>query len=297
MKIDAQIKGSTGKINILDTISENTNSNSKLIRDIIDDFIKNKVIEVEVYLNSGGGSVFEASEIVNQLKRVDSVIIVVGSLAASAATYIMANFKNKAHKNSQFMIHRPSISTSGDTKKMKSDLKLLENITEDYKNAYATKMNKTLDEVEEIFEKGDYWLTASQAKEEGLLDEIIVDEKPNASFESPIDKAPNFSPKVTASNVLDRHKKNDIIKSLIFNKHNVNTFDRLGPSDRLEILYGFFDTLERRQDKETFFIDIVDNEDREKANEWMSEFSVDERKDFKDFYPFYYSIFTQKPQK
>ena len=92
MKIDAQIKDSIGKINIVDTISENTNSNSNAIRDIIDDFIKNKVTDIEVYLNSKGGSVFEASEIVNQLKRINNVTVIVGSIAASAATFIMANF-------------------------------------------------------------------------------------------------------------------------------------------------------------------------------------------------------------
>lgn len=99
------------------------------------------------------------------------------------------------------------------------------------------------------------------------------------------------------SNLIKQNAKTDIIGDLIFNENNIKIFDRLEPRERLEILYGFFDMIESRQDKETFFIDIVDDDNRRKANEWMSEFSVEERKDFKDFYSYYYQIFIQKPTK
>ena len=311
MKIDAQIKDSIGKINIVDTISENTNSNSNAIRDIIDDFIKNKVTDIEVYLNSKGGSVFEASEIVNQLKRINNVTVIVGSIAASAATFIMANFKNKSNENSKFMIHRPSVVTQGDVKKVKSDLKLLENITEDYKNAYVLKMKKTPEQIEEIFDKGDYWMTAKEAQKEGLLDEIIIDAMPKSVFEASSSE-PVFSAKVTeqlaslsdsekedfiqASKEYDfRNKKDDIYKGMIFNPHNIKKFDALTPSERLEILYSVFEMVNLRTDNDTFFKGIVEKDDQIKANEWVNSLSASERKDFQEVFNEEYNIFSKKP--
>lgn len=92
-----------------------------------------------------------------------------------------------------------------------------------------------------------------------------------------------------------KNKKNDIFKALIFNEHNIKVFDTLEPSDRLEILYNLFHAIDVRQDKETFFIDIVEASDQEKANEWVKDLTAEERADFKDFYPQYYAVFTQKP--
>lgn len=177
LKIEASTAGSTGQIRIVDQISMFSESSSERVRAIVDDFVAKQIADTEVYINSRGGSVLEAREIANELKRLPKVTIKVGALAASAATYLMAIFISKAYPNSQFMIHRPKFTSSGDVETFKADLKMLEAVTQEYKEAYAAKMGKTEEEIEAMFAKGDYWMTAKEAKAEGLLDEIISEEQ------------------------------------------------------------------------------------------------------------------------
>lgn len=138
----------------------------------VDSALANGDTSAIVYINSEGGSVFEAQEIVNELKRMTSVKLRVGSLAASAATYIMCHFPTECYESSQFMIHKPSSYLAGNEDQIKSELKAVENLTNSYRSAYATKMSKTEEEVEELW-KNDYWMTAKEAKALGLVAEII----------------------------------------------------------------------------------------------------------------------------
>jgi len=169
--------GTTGQIRIVDYISMSTEASAERVRSVVDDFLAKKIGDTDVYINSRGGSTIEAVEIANELKRLPNVTITVGAVAASAATYIMAKFKSRAYSNSQFMIHRPKLSSFGDVNTIKADLKSLENTTADYKASYASKMGKTEEEIEAMFAKGDYWMTAAEAKAEGLLDEIIAEDQ------------------------------------------------------------------------------------------------------------------------
>lgn len=181
--IEASTNGTSGNIRIVDRISEWGQSSSATIKTIVDEYLKTGVTEVEVYINSAGGNCFEATEMCNDLDRLPKVTIKIGALAASAATYFMTRFPSAAFPNSQIMIHRPKLGTYGDIITIKSDLKLLENTTEDYKTAYATKMNKTVEQIEEYFAQGDYWMTANEAKVLGLLD-MILDQTEEVTAES-----------------------------------------------------------------------------------------------------------------
>lgn len=176
LSIEASQSGKKGSIRIVDHIGAAGGSSSALIRNIVDGFLENNISETEVYINSKGGSTVEATEIVNELKRLPKVNVKVGAVAASAATYIMAHFPSAAYKSSQFMIHRPRMGTFGDLNQITADMELLRNTTETYKTAYAEKMKKSPEEIEVIFQKGDYWMTAKKAKTEGLLNEILASE-------------------------------------------------------------------------------------------------------------------------
>lgn len=176
LKIEASHQEKKGLIRITDVINDYSESSSRAVQQYIDSFVDNGVTEVEVYINSRGGNVLQASEIVNELNRIPKVTLRIGSIAASAATYLMTKFKSKAYSNTQFMIHRPRISTQGDVQTLENDLKLLQNLTDDYRSAYAQKMQITDEEVETLFAKGDYWMTAKEAHSMKLLDEIISEE-------------------------------------------------------------------------------------------------------------------------
>lgn len=181
--IEASAVGTKGTIKIVDRISEYSQSSSITVRSIVDDYLNKGITVVDVYLNSTGGNCFEATEMVNDLKRLPKVNLTIGAIAASAATYFMTQFPSAAYSNSQFMIHRPKLGTYGDIVSIKADLKLLENTTEIYKTAYSLKMNKTVEQIEEYFAVGDYWMTANEALALGLLD-TIIDQNETVTAES-----------------------------------------------------------------------------------------------------------------
>lgn len=173
--ITASIEGAKANIRIVDYIGgEGANANN--LRQLADMLSAQGLKEIEVYINSSGGNVFEATELVNELSRFQTVNIKVGALAASAATYIISKFSTTARPNSQFMIHKPMMGTYGNEDTLTSDLKGLQNVTADYLNAYAAKMKKTPEQIAAMWSKGDYWMTAQEALNEGLIDAIEGDE-------------------------------------------------------------------------------------------------------------------------
>lgn len=216
LTIQANTEGQKGQIRIIDTISSYTESSAAETRRVVDELISKKIEVTDVYINSKGGSTVEAAEIVNELKRLPNVTIQVGAVAASAATYIMANFKNRGFTNSQFMIHPPKITLQGGIKEVKSGLQLIKNITEDYLSAYMKKMGKSKEEIEAIFEKGDYWMNAKQAKEMGLLDEIVDSDLEIQANDITILEAcgaPNI-PKIKPNTNTDMENRKQIIAKL-----------------------------------------------------------------------------------
>lgn len=141
----------------------------------IDAAIAQNITTAELYLNTEGGSVFEAQEAINELKRLDKVTITVGSLAASAGTMFLCHFETECFTTSQFMIHKPLTWASGNEDQVQAELKALKNLTNVYRSAYAKKMGITEDEVNELW-KNDYWMDAKEAKEKGLISNIIDEE-------------------------------------------------------------------------------------------------------------------------
>lgn len=170
-KIVAQYEGAKMFIKIVDYIGDRDNS-SYSIRGLVEDALAKKITEADVYINSQGGSTFEATEMVNELKKLNKVTIRVGALAASAATYILCHFEAIANPSSQLMIHKPRLGTYGNVATIKADLKLLEITTADYLKAYATKTKKTEQEIEALWADGDYWMTANEALAAGFIDKI-----------------------------------------------------------------------------------------------------------------------------
>lgn len=163
-------------IKIIDRIGDEKNSASD-IRSIVENALQNGIKKAELFISSGGGSTIQAQEMVIELKKFDSVNITVGALAASAATYILTQFPASAYPESQFMIHKPSMASYGTVDEIKADLRLLENTEKIYKSAYATAFNKSEDEIESLW-KNDYWMTAEEAKDLGLIQKIITAEIP-----------------------------------------------------------------------------------------------------------------------
>lgn len=145
----------------------------KMVNDAID---KANGEDLEVVINSGGGSVFPASEIYTALKSyAGNVTVQVVGLAASAASVIaMAGKKVLMSPTAQMMIHNVSTYAEGDYRDMEHAAELLKNANETIANAYRLKSGKTQDELLSLMD-AETWMTAQKAKELGLVDEVMFE--------------------------------------------------------------------------------------------------------------------------
>lgn len=133
--------------------------------------------DVTFNVNSGGGSVFEASEIYTLFNSYQGKVVVnVTGLAASAASYmILGADEINISKSAQIMIHKPSSFTEGDSLDHKRTLNLLNSTEESIANLYTAKTCIPKDKIIQMMLE-ETWLTAEKAKELGFVDNIINDD-------------------------------------------------------------------------------------------------------------------------
>ncbi|MDW8798688.1 Clp protease ClpP [Staphylococcus xylosus] len=133
------------------------------------------VSEIDVHVNSAGGNVFEGHAIYNMLKMHKAKVnIYVDALAASIASVIaMSGDTIFMHKNSFMMIHNSWIMTLGNSKDLRQTADLLDKTDQSSNNAYLDKAtNLSEEELKQLLE-AETWLTADEALEKGLADEIL----------------------------------------------------------------------------------------------------------------------------
>lgn len=130
--------------------------------------------ELEVEINSGGGSVFSGSEIYTALKsHSGNVTVKIVGLAASAASVIaMAGNKVLMAPTAQLMIHNVSSRASGDYRDMQHSAEVLKNANETVANAYMLKTGLKQKDLLALMD-AETWFTPQKALEHGLIDEIM----------------------------------------------------------------------------------------------------------------------------
>lgn len=132
---------------------------------------------INLYINSPGGSVFEAMAIIAMLQRHPAKIIShVDGVAASCASVIpMISEKVIMPANSLMMIHHAMTGAWGNAAQLRKAADDVERISQSMCQYYLDKAGEKLDSdtLNEML-KEDTWLTAEQALEIGLCDEIIT---------------------------------------------------------------------------------------------------------------------------
>lgn len=146
----------------------------KIVHDAIE---KANGEDLEVIINSGGGSVFPASEIYTALRDyAGNVIVKIVGLAASAASVVaMAGKKVLMSPTAQMMIHNVTTYAEGDYRDMEHTAEILKNANDTIANAYRLKSGKTQEELLALMDN-ETWMTAQKAKELGLIDEIMFED-------------------------------------------------------------------------------------------------------------------------
>ncbi len=132
---------------------------------------------IYLYINSPGGSVTAGLAIYDTIKYVksDVVTICVGLAASMGAFLLSAGTKTKrlALPHSRIMIHQP---LGGTSQRQASDIEIeakeILRIKEMLNHAMAEMTGQTFEKVEKDTDR-DYFLSAEEAKEYGLIDKVI----------------------------------------------------------------------------------------------------------------------------
>ena len=132
--------------------------------------------DIELYINSPGGQVYAGLGIYDTMQYINPKVstICTGMAASMAAILLCAGEKGKRYalKHSRVMIHQPLGGAHGQA----SDIEITANEIKKLKNELyeiiANHSNKSFDQVYKDGDR-DYWMTSSEAKEYGMLDEVL----------------------------------------------------------------------------------------------------------------------------
>lgn len=141
---------------------------------VIEALSENESENVTVIINSGGGSVYAASEIYHALKsHKGKVVAEIASIAASAASFLAMGADEVAiAPTGQIMIHNASSYAGGDYREMDKASAMLKAVNASISKAYELKTNQSKDEIKAMMDDETY-LTADTAVEKGFADRIL----------------------------------------------------------------------------------------------------------------------------
>jgi ATP-dependent Clp protease protease subunit len=137
--------------------------------------------DVQLYINSPGGSVTAGMAIYDtmQFVRPDVTTICIGQAASAAALLLAAGAPGKrfALPNSRVLIHQPSMGgLSGQATDIDIHAREILRMRANLNEIMAKHTGQTLEKIERDVER-DFWMSAQQAQEYGMIDEIIYKHK------------------------------------------------------------------------------------------------------------------------
>ncbi len=128
--------------------------------------------DIDVYINSGGGDVFSGSEIYSALRAYTGrVNIHIVGVAASAASVVACAGHSDISPTAMMMVHNVSSGARGDYHAMDKESEILQQANKAVSMAYETKCGISEQEALKMMDR-ESWLTAKEAVELGLVDEI-----------------------------------------------------------------------------------------------------------------------------
>ncbi len=130
--------------------------------------------DISVWINSGGGDVFAASQIYTMLKEYKGqVAIKIDGIAASAASVIaMAGDMVLMSPTSNMMIHNPATMAWGETVDFEKAIALLSAVKESIINAYEVKTKLSRTKLSHMMDV-ETWFDAKKAVELGFADKVL----------------------------------------------------------------------------------------------------------------------------
>jgi ATP-dependent Clp protease protease subunit len=133
--------------------------------------------DINMYINSPGGSVYAGLGVYDTMQYVspDVATICIGMAASMGSVLLTAGTHGKraALKHARVMMHQPSGAIGGQASDIEITVNEIRKLKKELYEIVCNHTGQPYDRVEADFQR-DYWLTAIQAKEYGLVDEVLL---------------------------------------------------------------------------------------------------------------------------
>jgi ATP-dependent Clp protease protease subunit len=136
--------------------------------------------DIQIYLNTPGGSVYAGMGIYDTMQYIgcDVATICTGIAASMGAVIMCAGAKKKrtALPHSRIMIHQPLGGAEGQASDIEITAREIGKLKKELYEIIALHTGQKLDKVTADSDR-DYWMTAKEAKDYGMVDEVLVKAK------------------------------------------------------------------------------------------------------------------------
>jgi ATP-dependent Clp endopeptidase proteolytic subunit ClpP len=180
---------------------------------------------IKLIIDSQGGDAAIGIALYNFLKNYSAKVEVdvIGMAGSIVSVLAMAANKGKLvmARNAFMVIHKAWGTGCGNSDDLRAAADIIDKYTDQICDIYSQRTGKSVDEIKSLIEKGDYWMTGSEAQEQGFCDSIYND---NAQFQ--------IAARVSA---LDAHYKNVPQNLLDSGNEDAPTFKNYIKNEVMEI--------------------------------------------------------------
>lgn len=133
--------------------------------------------DISIYINSPGGSVYAGLGIYDTMQFIGSDVstICTGISASMAAVLLVAGTKGKrlGLQHSRVMIHQPLGGTQGQASDIQIVAREIQKLKQELYTIISNHSGQPFEKIEQDSDR-DYWMTAAEAKEYGMIDDILT---------------------------------------------------------------------------------------------------------------------------
>ncbi len=133
--------------------------------------------DISIYINSPGGSVYAGLGIYDTMQFINSDVqtICTGMAASMAAVLLVAGKEGKrsALPHSRIMIHQPMGGAQGQASDIEITAREIQKLKKELYTIISDHSHQPFDKVWADSDR-DYWMTAEEAKEYGMVDEVLM---------------------------------------------------------------------------------------------------------------------------
>jgi ATP-dependent Clp protease protease subunit len=133
--------------------------------------------DIQIYLNTPGGGVYAGLGIYDTMQYIapDVATICTGMAASMGAVLLCAGAEGKrtALRHSRVMIHQPLGGAQGQASDIEITAREIKKLKNELYTIISEHSGKPFDEVWTDSDR-DYWMTSAEAKEYGMIDEVLI---------------------------------------------------------------------------------------------------------------------------